>query len=829
MKAPLTPVWLVLLLLCGNLATPVFASEARLDLSGDPAQAAPSEASAENLTLARPVPFTKARWSKPDAHYPYVTEIPLDANTPQTIRVNFTPPATGSFDMLLRGPHRSGRTPESGKRVAIYWSNLVLSGATPADGLAAEALDAWSIDVSRGERADAGVVTAPVWLAQSGNALKVWHDASAKRSLNVVAGQRVTLTAVVGWDDPTGTFARQIRSRPPGIVEKVVLADGRELTGEIIDRDDRALYLKTEPAAEARALPLAQVKTYPRWRSTLYPADWKPGYTDASGAFLHDFSYAGYKRGEHPIPDVTGKIFDVTRPPYNADATGRTDSTAAIQKALDEAASQGGGIVYLPAGTFRVAPAPVPPDAKPNTKRAVLSLRASNIIVRGAGVEKTRVFNASYQMNRTAIFEALAPDRKGSWTVPTSVEVPLTADLPRPTHVIPVANAAVFRPGDTVVLREDMTPERIAELDMTDYWKTWGKSNPQLCRDVVAVDPAANTVTLDAPTRLPVRLRDKARLFTIGTQLSGIGFEDFSIGNIEHPLAYTQGLSHRNRPTQDTAFTNDWLLEDRNWKGKGSSFDSPDSFTYDLHATYLIALNRVRDSWIRRVNTYRPPGNTRDAHILSNGFILNDCRFITMIDCHLANPIFVGGGGNGYLVSFGGNENLLEKSTLTRARHAFSHRGGQTSGNVIIDVRIERGSGADWHMQLSPANLADNVTASEDLIEAWSYRGNGSVEHGHTTTETVIWNTRGEKYKTDIHYAIGRYFIVDSNQYGRGYVIGTRGPASDIRVDADARWGLFGEDATPECVEGVGQGATLEPQSLYRDQLSRRLQRTTEQ
>ena len=41
------------------------------------------------------------------------------------------------------------------------------------------------------------------------------------------------------------------------------------------------------------------------WRSSLYPDAWTPAHTDAKGRFLHDFSYAGYRRGEHPIPDLT--------------------------------------------------------------------------------------------------------------------------------------------------------------------------------------------------------------------------------------------------------------------------------------------------------------------------------------------------------------------------------------------------------------------------------------------------------------------------------------------------------------------------------------------
>ena len=40
------------------------------------------------------------------------------------------------------------------------------------------------------------------------------------------------------------------------------------------------------------------------WRSVLYPKDWTPGFA-VDGAFLHDFSYAGYHNGEDPLPTPT--------------------------------------------------------------------------------------------------------------------------------------------------------------------------------------------------------------------------------------------------------------------------------------------------------------------------------------------------------------------------------------------------------------------------------------------------------------------------------------------------------------------------------------------
>ncbi|OBZ14943.1 hypothetical protein A8L34_13765 [Bacillus sp. FJAT-27264] len=49
-------------------------------------------------------------------------------------------------------------------------------------------------------------------------------------------------------------------------------------------------------------IPVDTASAGPPWRSSLYPENWTPGYTDAQGRFLQDFSYAGYWRGEKTIP-----------------------------------------------------------------------------------------------------------------------------------------------------------------------------------------------------------------------------------------------------------------------------------------------------------------------------------------------------------------------------------------------------------------------------------------------------------------------------------------------------------------------------------------------
>lgn len=56
----------------------------------------------------------------------------------------------------------------------------------------------------------------------------------------------------------------------------------------------------------------------------------------------------------YPTEDVVIADIIATNAPYNADMSGECDSTAAIQKAIDDCAAAGGGTVWLPMGKYRV-------------------------------------------------------------------------------------------------------------------------------------------------------------------------------------------------------------------------------------------------------------------------------------------------------------------------------------------------------------------------------------------------------------------------------------------------------------------------------------------
>lgn len=511
------------------------------------------------------------------------------------------------------------------------------------------------------------------------------------------------------------------------------------------------------------------------WRSALFPADWTPGFADAQGRFLHDFSYAGYHRGERPLPNITGPIFDVTKSPYGADRSGVKDSTAALQAALDAAETAGGGVVFLPSGTYRVQPQ--------GEAKVALRLQGNNIVLRGEGAEKTFIFNDSTAMREKAVL-LVEPRKAMDWRdegdgIPVSS---IVRDLPNQATEVFIENTSGFAVGDLIVLRSDLTQRFIDSVEMTGKWQPAGAASPNrtlmFCRRVTAVNAKANSLTLDVPVRYPLLIADAARVVKIpGKLISECGLEDFSFGMKQHP---GEGLAEEDFSKAGTA-------------------------GYDVHASRAIGFRNAENCWMRGVKTYAPAGNAPTVHVLSNMLGLVRSRFITVRDCDFKFAQFKGGGGNGYLYNFQGQECLVIDCKAEGGRHNYDFGTMACSGNVISRCLAKDGQlGSDFHMFLSMANLLDQMTCDGDFLEARYYRPwGGNPIHGVTTTQSVFWNAKGLRYSKE------KPVLVWSQQVGDGYVIGTSGPFD--KVDSD------------DFVEGLGKGDGLQPQSLYADQLKRRV------
>ncbi len=517
----------------------------------------------------------------------------------------------------------------------------------------------------------------------------------------------------------------------------------------------------------ALALPVFTLSA--AWRSSLYPENWQPGARDAQGRFLHDFSYAGYHRGERAIPDhPPGAVYDVTQPPYNADSSGGDDATAAIQAAINDAGAAGGGIVFLPEGTYTVAP---------GANSCSLRIRSNGVVLRGAGAARTFLLNTATVMRGKKMI--LFQPSSGSWHTPLagSSRV-ITEDCGYPITTIPLENVAGLSVGDTVILRADCTEGFIADHLMTGKWDA-SLLGMTFCRRITAIDAAAMSVTIDIPTRYYLKRRDNARLYKVAPHLEECGIENLSIGMREHTGTGWGDLDYA----------------------------VPGTAAYDVHGSLLMLFSHAKNCWARGVKTYRPPSNSGNHHILSNGIEINKSIHVTIRECDVRRPQYEGEGGNGYGFVIRSNDSLVQNCTAVHTRHNYDFKSMWTSGNVIhrclgATPRLS----SDFHMHLSVANLFDCTTLDGDWLQA-VYRPYGTVEHGHATTESVFWNT----------YGIGSGTAVQSSQWGWGYVIGTSGGRQ--RVERNTSY----NSAPLDHLEGEGSGDRLEPQSLYEDQLYRRL------
>ncbi|MBW6537370.1 MAG: hypothetical protein K0B11_20345 [Mariniphaga sp.] len=520
------------------------------------------------------------------------------------------------------------------------------------------------------------------------------------------------------------------------------------------------------------------------WRSELYPENWQPGFMDGQGRFLHDFSFAGYHQGEKEIPFITENVVDVTQPPYNADNTGETYATTAIQQALDDVGQAGGGVVYLPAGTYKV---------NPGSSDNALRIRYSNTVLRGAGTDSTFIYNDATFMRQKNIIWMMGD--WCTWSNPIGTTVKLRYDLLYPTRIIPVESTDGFKKGDEIILRSGETEAFIEEHNMAGIWNDWA-TRVMFHRTIDSIDVEKKLIYIDSPTRYFMKLRDNARIYHAKEHIKESGIENLSIGNRQNNKS-------------------GWDEEDYSTQGNGA---------YDVHASHAILLKYAQNCWVKNVNSYKPDTNTEDFHVLSNCLLLDQCRGITVDSCFFQKPQYEGGGGNGYMFTLQSNDCLIKNSRANHSRHNYDFKFPCSNGNVIHNCKAENSKySSDFHMYLSMANLFDVTTVDGDYLESTFRPWGGNVIHGYSSTQSVFYNTTGLNYHTN------RDYIIESRQFGHGYIIGTSGEANRVKLDpVNGTINGYTYNTSPrDWAEGIGEGETLTPQSLYLDQLEKRLNDST--
>ncbi len=540
------------------------------------------------------------------------------------------------------------------------------------------------------------------------------------------------------------------------------------------------------------------------WRSALYPKGWSPldegGSADAEGRFLHDFSYAGYRRGEQKPPYGQGTVKATVDA---ALGNGTTNATAGIQAAIDDVCDQGGGVVALPAGTYLLKL----PSADAGQ---ALSISCSKLVLRGEGPDKTRLLFDDAARSRDKSVIALRAPAGSIFDAAGTTTFALAEGVTKPTRKVKLSAAPTFAVGDYIVVRNDNSNAFRAEHRMNaastgegDFWAAASFRGIVYPRRVVAI--VGNEVELDAPTRYPLKTRDNARAYALPTFIEESGIESLAIGMVQSTGSGTNGTEASHDEDYNTVMG---------------------SIGYLVHASKAVNVDRAHDSWLYDVDSFVPSKNEASGvEVLTNGIFIGQSAFrITVESCDLGRAQYRGGGGNGYLFHVQGNDNLFENDSATNARHGFIFNQA-VSGNVFYGGKLVSSRlSDDSHRFLAHANLYEGIELNSAWLQAVN-RGTTSTGGGFTATEHVFWNLNVTK-----NHGSAQGCAVESAQFGWGYAVGTRAAAgAQAKLCADSfsnnYWATLDLGTPDDFVEGEGMGASLFPQSLYVSQLAARCTR----
>ncbi|MCB9738585.1 MAG: hypothetical protein H6747_04895 [Deltaproteobacteria bacterium] len=497
-----------------------------------------------------------------------------------------------------------------------------------------------------------------------------------------------------------------------------------------------------------------------------------------AGQRLIDYSWAGYQNGAVALPQPASPGVDVQA--LGADPSGATDSTAAIQQAIDQVAAAGGGTVWLPKGLYRVD--------------GTLLVQAADTVLRGAGAALTRLHFTRHEKMSFAAHLTFRGKPKADvvalpYVAPGSTVDPNAAWTDDVVTLPPGATLAV---GDEVALTQLVTEGFVAEHGMTGTWKAFAGDRVRIWRSrVAAVAPAAGGgVALSLQPAFPgvVRHRDQPRIERITGYLKSCGVVDLAVGNAV-----------------------DWEA----------------AWAQDQVAA--IAFEGAADGWALRVESFDPPGPQSEgvmpgAHLQSAGIRIHDSTRMTVQDCHLQKAQNRGGGGNGYLFEIRQSTHVLTRGCSGRhGRHNFIQNWGFGTAACVWSGILSEGGKAMFSplTDLAPTGFSEfhhslamfNLIEDSVLHDGWAAqnRGDESSGAGHTATETTMWNLRGDG-------------VLISRNYGHGYVIGTAPSlqlTTSTAADGLSKGGLGTEPV--DWVEGAGVGASLWPQSLWACQRAHRL------
>lgn len=493
-------------------------------------------------------------------------------------------------------------------------------------------------------------------------------------------------------------------------------------------------------------------------------------YTD-KGDQIIDFSYAGYKASEEPIPFV--RVVETLEPlPGEATQVGTMaypqgpDSRDRIQAALDRTAAlepdENGfrGAVFLAKGTYYI--------------NGGLHLK-SGVVLRGEG---RRNFGSIliFQNPRSAGITLGSSEAQIEDLEPA---VRITDDyVPAGSRQVTVADAGPFSVGDTVHVRKTVNQAWIDILGMDDPGsrsdgrevRPWTPEAYQFdhLRRITGIQ--RNTLTLDAP--LPQSFAEAHG----GGEVNRVAMSGYE------SMMGVEGL--RITSNYDTSITSELRATDGPY---------PADEEHNLHTG--IQILKSENVWVR---------GCRILHTSRSAVRMQDSLYVTVRDTNSLEPVSEIRGRRRYSFSNTDSSMTLVYNCFAEAgRHDFVTGSRDTGPIAFVRGRTANAQGpTETHQRWASGVLFDSITMEDGGGIQVINRGASGSGHGWSGANGVIWNSTAPYIKVENPPTPEQNFAI--------------GSTATAREDAE-RAGVTGDGF----IDSIGK--PVQPESLFEQQLIERI------
>jgi hypothetical protein len=453
------------------------------------------------------------------------------------------------------------------------------------------------------------------------------------------------------------------------------------------------LSLVSLPANAQTAPPPSFCNSYPpapasgQWQSSrvFYSSGRLTYAADSEGNRIPDYSYAGYRYGQVPIPSIP-EVMRIT--PVSG------DNTARIQQALDQVGARTPdangirGALVLASGVYEI--------------RGILRVNRSGVVLRGEGDDSNAATNTILRITgdtphqRSAVIMGSGTN---SW--PESGATNITTPFVRVGAMsFEVASTAGYSVGDDIVIHHPSTDAWIKAIDgggtVDDPPFSPGSIDIVYYRKITRI--AGNTIVLDAPI----------------------------YNHLNRSLSQSY-IAHVNAGAITNAGVENLRIEIVTAGGEDEN-----------HAWTALYVQGAQDSWVRGVTA---------LHFGYAGVRLENAVRVTVEDCRAIDPVGIRTGSRFYNFSSDRRANLIlfKFCQATGARHSYISNGVSLASGLVYYRCSQSGGGSEGgHRMWATGVLYDNIdelSAGQVLL---INRGDFGTSHGWAAAHSTIWKYDSE-------------------------------------------------------------------------------------